>query len=243
MIAVIFLAFTLNIGYKKVVSKDGGVKYEEVVVDDDYAYKNPVLIVGPSERYIMPDPPGGGGGGTGSGGGSGAPSEWYHKIQIGHAKCTKQYDFLWNGGSEFKFVAVKADDIGDETVVPNFDDVETVQLSRYAIRNENWVTKYQNFIPDWKESEVSRLFAIFEEDTGGELTLTGYVKLNIPEVGTIGVEAEKTYPSRNPMISKHTWERDAWYRNNRIDQGHDFKDGWPIRHSGAIYWTYVEVEY
>ncbi len=235
-----------NIGFKLVKEDNGKVSFKKVKVDEEYCLEHPVLVIGPSERYVAPG--GGSSGGVGGSGGSGGSGDSggsgsYHKVQIGYVKCTEQYDWWLAGGSELKFHVARATHMGNGNADDDWDDHETVTVSRYDIKNNNWVHCYQNLIPDWDEDETRRLFTIWERDGGGDVSFSGYVKINVAEYGEIGVEAEKSFNSHEGKFLQHGWERDAFFSNNQINQGHGFKDGWPVHHTASIYWTYPETEY
>ena len=138
-----------NIGFKLVKEDNGKASFKKVKVDEEYCLEHPVLIIGPSERYVAPG--GGSSGGSGGSGGSGdsGGSGSYHKVQIGYVKCTEQYDFIWNGGPELKFDNARAIHVGNGDADDAWDENETVTVSRYDIRKENWVHCYQTYIPDW----------------------------------------------------------------------------------------------
>ncbi len=219
---------SVNIGYKW---ENDTLK--KVLVNDDYAYKHPVWIININETdysnisIINKNEPN-------------SKSDIY-QLAVGYVKATKQYDGLFEGGSEFKFCLLGGNIT--MTSAESFSNIVTINLTRKNIRKKQWVRFYCELDDDWKktndDNEGARKFGIIEYDK----RTTDYTLSLKPEVVVDGspVSVENisiTIKSNEGWIKTDTYsDRDNFYRLTSQDMGNGVKDGYRIYASGGLYWT------
>jgi len=226
------------------------IRYEEVLVNDDYCEHNPTQIVGingiepdivdeggtpvvyePEPPILVPNLP-----------------RRILKVDIGDVQCTKQYDALISftgngGGSEIRFVRadafMKTQD--GQVVAENFFSPVPHNISRKDIRKERWVTFNAEWDGDWEIENLQQFFAVYEEDnrntseTGGKLTTSyssGATTAGNFSVGTEG-NFKITYKSDDAIIYQGKLNRDVFEPLNITDVGCGKRGAWQLRNCSS----------
>jgi len=224
---------TVNIGFRKINNNDGSFYFDTVIVDDEFAYKNPVMIINfcdnnPDEfekRKISNE------------------KEATYLVQIGCVQNQNHnYDGLFQGGDEYVF-CFYGGSITSFTSAPDFlDNVQRINLTRSDIKNKAWKYFYYDLESNWiVESafdEKGRKFGIIEFDSGAKeysLTLSPSVTYDSATV-SLG-EYIKTWTSEEGWI-----KLDDFYRNSLISMqgtntGLGTKYGVRIMGAGSLNWT------
>lgn len=210
-----------------------------VLVDDDYAFENPTLIIKPAdgETTFIPEEDE-----QGNPNGRVAAST-INQLSVGWVKCTKQYDGLFGGGSEFKFCIIGGK-VTDFTKAESFESILSINLSRKDIRKERWKKFYYELDDDWKSPEDSRKFGLIEYDknkTKHELKFSAKVQTKNGD-GTFNTEVlaeyKLTMESQEGWIKTDTYDsRTSFAAFNKSDMGHGTKDDYRIYRSGDVRWT------
>jgi hypothetical protein len=110
----------INSGYQ--LEDDGS--YSVVDITEEYSESYPVWIVMPGDMDSdteIPDP----------------VTPKIHQLRVGHVKCSKQYDGLFSGGSEFKFCLLGG--TITLTSASSFMALQSCDLTRAQIRRDSWV--------------------------------------------------------------------------------------------------------
>lgn len=158
-------------GYKVVSEPGTKVKLDTVLVNDDYAYENPVWIINYMEfpyddttmENIQIETP--------------TKAVTLNVWEFNSMTVEKQYDKLSNGGSEFHVVSVSPTDVYHV-------NTRYVEFERDEIRNKKTKIFDEDRLlnSDWTEDEVSNYFGIVECDAGTPMknvsTTTEYVDSN-----------------------------------------------------------------
>lgn len=236
-----------NIGYKIRRIKNNKTEIETVMVNDDYAYENPVWIINNSEispdnmeehNVIVP----GGGGGSG-GGGTNTTTNVVYQLSIGHVRSSKQYDNIFHGGSEFKF-CILGGNIISMTSAESFRNISTVILDRRRIRTnsfkECWYELEDNWIKDTDNNETGRKFGLIEYDdkkTKYEMSFSPTVVVDKVSV-SLGEISATFYSEESWIKTDYYADRDVFYNMQSIDMGHGLYAGkYRVFSSGNVDWT------
>lgn len=195
-----------NYGYKISYSDTGTQIIEQVYVDDDFAYENPVWII--KEGFDYNNLPNFNQGETSKNGltfvmpytksGSDTIHVWtFHRAQV-----TKQYDSLFEGSSNFKLTITYP--IQEGSV--NANTIHTFAFLRREIRNNEWKTLNLLLNSDWTEEQISNGLHIVETDGGVEMEQTMVTKYKL-----FGVEYEITnkvkYQDDDDFIDSQVYAR------------------------------------
>jgi len=213
--------------------------YETVLVNDEYAYNNPSLLIIPCEDNYTALACGGGGGGTGSGGDTG---EIAKKILINEARLTKQMDGLFAGGSEIYWHSANAVLLTSDDTTPTLKPIKIkYSFSRPDIRNKRWKSIYTLFDQNWSDYELSRQLHIIEGDGRPKIKTFG-IKVAIPNVIDVDFDIEAfdisdKMDSRQTTLFNNYLERAIFFADNKNNDGNGLRGGLKIRHADHLYWT------
>ena len=223
-----------NIGFKRVLQGDGSIRIDTVIVNDDYAYENPIWIINFSESDDVEIE-------NAVKSAQLKSTTQIHQFSIGWVRATVQYDNIFNGGSEFEFTIIKGELMPMNTAKADKSSV-TVHLSRRDIRRETWRRFYYQLDDDWKvgpeNKELGRRFGLLEKDDKTTRELKFEPKVVIKGVTvSLGSYTVKT-ESREGWIKTDIFEcRDMMMRHQLTDMGPGLKDGFRVHGAGGVYWT------
>lgn len=223
---------SINIGYEPIeddIYKSANlIAYNEVSVDEEYTDSNPVYLIVPKE---IEEPI------------STSPSEEstvVHEVRIGWVYLSKQYDGLFAGGSELRFVhgAVVANADGQVSGKTEFIPCDIPRSTiRYA--SNGWEKGYHQcnmaWDTNWKVEEAENALAVFEEDDKSEHTETSSMAFTDSITGiTSNYSNSWKYYSQDAVIYNLSWDRDWFFITNINLQEWEFrgsytKDGFPHR--------------
>lgn len=204
---------------------------EVVGVDDAYAFEHPTLIIKPAEAERVSFE-------KSNAAGARTNSTTIQQLSVGWVKCTRQYDGLFGGGSEFKFCIIGGK-VDEMTEAQSFESIVSINLRRKDIRKENWKKFYYELDDNWVAPEDSRMFGLIEFDknsTEHELNFSAKVKIQ----GLVETLAEYTITieSKEGWIKTDTYsDRTSFAAFNQIDMGQGVKDNYRIYKSGSVQWT------
>ena len=246
-------------GYVPVYLNDRFQNYVNVMVDDDYTYKNATHIIGVNGvdlvKPMAPPPPP-------------IASPGVNRVYVGIGLCKEQYDRLISftgngGGSEIKYCRLSGYLQTVDGQVTTFQDVISVDFGRKEIFKKYWKNVSALWDADWASTNTEQIFAIYEEDNKNSVTFNGSLgtTVTIPSTpttpgitasGTIGFSV--TRQSQDEIIRQLKISRNAYFRGSFLDQGFGFSGdfsflppppthGWPhydaIPDAGAnVGWTW-----
>jgi len=218
-----------NIGFKRVLQEDGSIRIDTVIVNDDYAYENPVWIINFSESFYGEIE-------------NAVTSTQVHKWSIGYVRSTVQYDNIFNGGSEFMFMIIGGK-LTSLSTAQAFESIVTVHLSRRDIRRGTFRRFYYELDDDWRvgpeNKELGRRFGLIEHDknrTTRELKFEPKVVINgvTVSLGSYTIRTE----SNEGWIRTDVFEsRNTMMRNQHTNMGLGLIDGFRVHGAGGVYWT------
>jgi hypothetical protein len=222
-----------NTGYQ--LEDDGS--FRMVVVDEEYSENYPVWIViqeEPETELSTPTP---------------TLSNNVHQMRVGYVKCTKQYDGIFGGGSEFRFCILG----GTITLntASSFSALQSCDLTRCQIRNGKWVNFQYELDDDWYVSndgttdEGARQFGLIEFDKyKKEYTLSFEPKVKIDKIEVSAFKVELTLQSNEGWIKLDNYQsRDNFIKFNKTDMGHGLQGGYRVYVAGDVYWTLPVIQY
>jgi len=223
-----------NIGLKKVKLLTGEIRIDTFLVNDEYAYKNPVWIVNFCDDPLPKK------GNNNSYQKKGSIS--IHQLSVGFVKSTKHYDPLFRGGDEYKFCLIGGKITSWETAEV-LENIQTINLTRKDIRKKRWKKFYYELDDDWyvdeHDKELGRKFGLIEFDkrkTTRELKFEPKVVINDISI-SLGSYSIKT-ESKEGWIKVDTYQdRDKMIRFQHYDMGHGTMDTFRVYAAGGVYWT------
>ena len=226
--------------------------YETVLVNDDYAYNNPTLLIIPCEEIIMMKTiesalscGGGGGGGTNPPVDDTEPGEYdYNQVLLGSAQLRDHYDGIFAGGSETRWQLADA----VKLTINDPDPLMKVayaskNFSRKDIRKKYWKGLYMTMDDDWSDYELAKELYIWEGDEGDvkvDISLGATVKISDSVNGNFTVNVSRD--RKRDDIYRQYMNRAVFYSQNRTaNPGHGLKNGFRVRAAGDLRWTFNEV--
>ena len=221
------------IGYRISRDKINGNHHivDTLLVDDEFAYKNPVWIINYSEYSYddivirKPDSAV-----TTKAGG-------HYKWLITKMQVNKQYDKLSNGASEFDILC-------RYPVSPYMVDADNktrLLFTRSEIRNEKFkiLSEEEGLLnDDWKEEQLSNLFVLIEYDGGGSASyVTGSgIQYKDPVSGTIySLSTSFTIEESDTIMLQRNYGRSYYFQLDH-EKEHSLD-------SGNIVWYSPIIEY
>ena len=227
---------------------DGVFQYHiQVIVNDDYVFENPTHIIGVNGIEIVtepngpPPPP--------------PPPPGISRVYIGEGICKDQYDRLISftgngGGSEIKYCHLSAYLQPVNGHVTTFQDIASVDFSRYTIRKKNWKWVYIVWDDDWVPNDLEQILGIYEEDNtntktfNGNLSTTLKLDSMVSATGSIGYTV--SVMSQDEIIRQLKISRNSYFTGAFQDNAHGFSNdatflplpfthGWPAY--DVHYWT------
>lgn len=224
-----------NIGFKKVLQADGSIRIDTVIVNDDYAFENPVWIINfcESEESEIE---------SSVKSAQLKSSSSIHQMSVGWVKSKKHYDNIFNGGDEYKFCIIGGK-ITSMNTAESFEGIQTVNISRKDIRKKNWKKFYYELDDDWKvgteDKEMGRKFGLIEFDknkTTRELKFEPKVTIDKVTI-SLGSYTIKTESSEGWIKTDNYEDRDQMIRYQKTDMGQGLQDGYRVYGAGDVYWT------
>jgi hypothetical protein len=218
--------------------------FAQVLVNDDYAFVNPVHIITQLDNMDINDtkqfppivlrpqsnPP-------------------VLRVFHGFGRLTRQLDpligFVNSGGSEMVIGRISGYLERTDGHVKDFKgDLARLHYTRKAIREHRWVRAYSIWDTHWRVDDKEQVYCAYEEDNTGSTKFSGKVKTKL----VTGVEAEIgfdiTVKTEDPIQAQVKQDRSDYLRTARQDQGHGFLSNpadntfltsgyWPIYNGGA----------
>ena len=225
---------SVNIGFEPLIEGLNIVGYNDVTVSEEYTIDQPVYIVVPinflddsygnellignvSDDAFLKSAK------------TSASTVSVDEVRIGWVYLSKQYDGLFSGGSELRFVhgsieVSASGQIGGKTQFVPCD------ISRETIRNaDNGYEKgfhlcNQAWDTNWKVSETENALAVFEEDNATEETnsYSAAYTDSITGIKHTGSYSMK-YTSNDAILYNLSWDRDWFFITNKNMQEWAFR--------------------
>ena len=223
-----------NVGYLM----DGKKVIREVMVNEEYADANPVLLVMPRDE------------GEDEGKGEkiesipNAKGDPVYEVLLGKTRCADFCGGLFEGTLELRisrgFPAINpstGEVTGAFSVAIPVDyprDYAKAAINDWTVHsNGGWYYVYIPWDSNWKPSKVTQGILVYEYDQVKEVTKSvtvGY-KSDTSNVTTT-VTAKTTY--RGDFLGINEWDRDWFYATNKTPGPYDeVKDGWVVRKTCA----------
>lgn len=228
-------------GWAPVFDNNGNMGYTQVVINDDYAYANPTLIIGINGvepiDYSIPEiltfPPG-------------PPIQLpgltreIKQVYVGDVKVNgHQYDRLISisgngGGSEIRFT--RADGYlkqvdGQVQAADIFIIDGNPSISRWHINHKAWVDFTATWDGDWEPANLEQNLAIYEDDNTNTSSLTLALNTTVSvgsqkQTGTVG--GTLNFKSQDEIIRQNNHKFASFFPVNRGQAGDPTYNGWLI---------------
>lgn len=215
-----------GIGQMPVYDMYGGLlRYDQVLVNDDYAEANPTHIIGingielniyavrPRNTYEPPPPP---------------PN--FNRVYIGEGICKVQYDrfisFTGNGGgSEIKYCHLTGYMQPVDGHITKFEDIVSLNFTRREINDWAWIRTMSVWDDDWETKDLEQVLGIYEEDNKHTKTFNASLKTTL-KFGPATVEGSIGYTvsvqSQDDIILQLKISRNSYFAGAFKDQGQAF---------------------
>lgn len=230
-------------GWQPVFDNNGNMGYTQVVINDDYAYANPTIIIGingiepidysNSSNVVATFPPG-------------PPIQLpgltreVKQVYVGDVKVNgHQYDRLISisgngGGSEIRFT--RADGYlkqvdGQVQAADVFIIDGNPSISRWHINHKAWVDFSATWDGDWEPANLEQNLAIYEDDNLNSSSLTLSLKTTVKIAGqavdgTVG--GTLNFKSQDEIIRQNNHKFASFFPVNRGQAGDPTYNGWLI---------------
>lgn len=210
----------------KAILENGEINgFNDVIVDDSYALNNYCILIIPADKLcneifgdvqksaILEN-------------NTVLSSKPHYEIRIKHARCLKQYDNLFSGGSEIYFGNGEPIIEGGHVKAPpkGFSHL----FSRADIRNERFKDVNTLFIGDWTEDKTQIVMFVYEDDGEGTVKVGGTAKITHATAlndttssmkTSNGWETscsfEATYKSNDVVVFNNDYPRDWFFETNQ----------------------------
>ncbi|WP_289030089.1 hypothetical protein [uncultured Algoriphagus sp.] len=232
-----------NEGFRLIKENENWVLKDTVIVDDEYAFKNPVIIVDQAElleenqpnsrKYLNADR-------TNS---SLIPnccsltpldgSRNVNKIYVNHIRLSENFRGLFGGDNKIIF---NLSDENVSTTTPNSKNTTPVYISRYQGRRKVWVAKKTLIDPDWSHEQISKFIVVETDDSdrSTEFKITGTVKI----ASKLKVDKNGVAVELGPEASigaEWTIKRDNEIRKFEYNRRQFFFENWQNAESRGIH--------
>ena len=172
-----------------------------------------------------------------------------HQLRVGHVKCSKQYDGLFGGGSEFKFCLLGG--TITLTTASSFVSLQSCNLTRSQIRKGVWVNFQYELDDDWYVSadgstdEGGRQFGLIEFDKNKTtFTISYEPKVKIDKIDVSTGKIELKIESAEGWIKLDNYvSRQAFLAFNKVDMGTGLYSNYRVYTAGGVSWTLPLIEY
>ena len=250
------------LGMQPVYSGGALVAYNQVVINDDYAFAHPTQIVGINgiEAIQTQD--------VGNVIPIEIPPTDVYRVYVGDAICQAQYDRLISftgngGGSEIEYCRISGYLKPVDQQITDFEDQISVKFERGTIRKKQWLRLYAVWDDDWTAENKEQVFAVYEEDNNATVTFTGSLNTALRASAGNTVNASADYQikrsSQDAIIRQLKMSRVSYFLGAQRDQGWGYgvdksflpasaSHGWPfydaVSGSGAnVGWTWPFSHY
>ncbi len=225
-----------NVGYLI----DGKKVIREVLVNEEYADKNPVLLVMPCDE------------GENEGKGEkiesipNAKGDPVYEVKIGKIRCSNYCGGLFEGTLELRlargtpvFNPTTEELTGTFPVVMAIDyprDYAKAAINNWTVHcNGGWYPVNIILDSNWKLSEIQHGILAYEYDQVVSISIGATVVYKMDTTsGTLTATASTTY--RGDFLGITEWDRDWFYATNTAPgQGDEVKDGWVVRKTSTAF--------
>jgi hypothetical protein len=224
--------------------------WEYVLVNDNYAWDRPTLIVNIDENstnnlYPSADNP--------------PPSTPYldgRQVLIGEIMSTEQYGELFTGGPQFEFKIFKPGSLTTPFSIDNNfkefrDGVQTIpkKLTRKNVRRHEWVGVYGIAHSNWVPNQEQIHIGLFEDDSQNwfaneVIKFEPKVKWKDHELSIFSLEIK---PNGHDYIGEYDQDRASFFALNNTDvylgTRTDSKGTWRIYRQGAVSYTMPVINF
>jgi hypothetical protein len=220
--------------------------FTQVVVNDFYAYSNPVHIITFLDNVaisnntqqnpsLLTTPP--------------QTNPQLLRVFHGFGRLTRQLDpligFINSGGSEMVVGRISGYLERVDGHVKDFKgDLARLHYTRKAIKEHRWVRTYSIWDPHWRVDDKEQAYCAYEEDNSGSTKFSGKIKTKLASgvEGEIGFEV--TVKTEDGLQAQVKQNRNDYLTTARQDQGHGFLSNpadntfltsgfWPIYNGGS----------
>ncbi|NSW93748.1 MAG: hypothetical protein HPY62_03460 [Bacteroidales bacterium] len=218
-----------------------GGRIKEVRVNEEYADKNPVLLIMPKDEkeegsmaFELPKDL------------TGAKAEPVYEVRIGKVRCADYCGGLFEGTLELRIARgfptadVTTGEVkGAFTVLIPIDyprDYAKAAINNWTVHAEGgWLNANIIWDSNWQPSKVQQCILVYEYDQVKEATVSATVGYKANDFSpTITVSAKTTY--RGDFLGISEWDRNWFYATNTNPGPYDeVKDGWTVRKTSPVF--------
>ena len=234
-----------NYAYRSMTLPSGETVLDSVIINDEYAMNNPVWIINQNnlEYEALPDFSAGETSKNGirflyesqqeeyeikESSSLRASGDPVYVLRIGQFMASKNYDDVFNGGSEFVFSLGRCVSGTSSSNSVTETSYTRITRSRSDIKNKKWIAVNSIINSDWTTDQRECAFKIYEEDQGG----TRYWEPEIKYM-TWTVKPAIPYGSGDDSVYQIIYSRNFIFSTgNRMTSG-----SWITHTGGGVYWT------
>jgi len=162
-----------------------------------------------------------------------AAGEPVYTVYLGQFMADKNYDDVWNGGSEFAIQMGAIENVvitSQEQLRSTNPKITYIRItrSRKDIKNKRWATANAVMSSDWQPNENNAGFCIYEEDQGGTKYWDMSLSIKIKGVDT-GFTLKMPYGSGDDYIYRTVYSRNFMFSTNNA--------AGTVHTTNRVYWT------
>lgn len=225
--------------------------WQEVLVDDQYAWANPTYIINITETIAS--------GSTAIACTNCNPGNG-QRVLIGEVMSTKQYGELFTGGPDFRFEIFLPGSLTAPFSIDNdykqFKDgrnTVSAKLTRYNVRHHEWVKFYEIAHSNWVPEHDKIHLGLYEDDSHNFLAFSSikfepkvtYKKAN-QEI-TASLFSFEIKGNGNDFIGQYDMDRYSFFGLNNQDVYNgtrtDSRGTWSVYRLGDVYYTMPVVSF
>ena len=219
-----------NYGYRRVFDEKGEMTLEQVYVDDDFAFNNPVWIIKQETELNYENLPNFNMGEVKSGSityclpvTKTAP-DTAHVWTMVRAQVTKQYDTIFQGSSNLKIIISYPPYTGNSATTAEY----YVDFTRSEIRQQRFKNLGLMLNSDWNYREISNGMTVVETDGGTTIPISIILEVDddtcVPYIGPQEIELEIYIEDEDDLIMNFPYKR-VYVRSYAGSSVQSFDDG------------------
>lgn len=218
-----------------------GSRIREVLVNEEYADKNPVLLIMPrdekEEGNVAYDP---------LKDFAGVKGEPVYEVRVGKVRCADYCGGLFEGTLELRITrGAPQYNVTTQEVTGAFSTVIPIdyprEYAKSAINNwtvaadGGWFLSNSIWDSNWKSSKTQQCIMVYEYDKVNEISISATVAYKPDDLSTSLVATAKT-TYRGDFLGIAEWDRDWFFATNTNPGPYDeVKDGWTVRRTCPVF--------
>lgn len=217
-----------------------GRKIQQVMVNEEYADKNPVVLIMPPDEKESAD------NSIAFDKNVESKGDPVYEVRIGKVRCADYCGGLFEGTLELRIArGFPTTDVTNGEIKGSFSvlmpinyprDYAKAAINNWTVHSEGgWLNVNLVWDANWKTSKAQQCVLVYEYDQVKESSTSANVGYKENDLSaTVSVTAKTTY--RGDFLGISEWDRDWFYATNTYGGPYDeVKDGWTVRKTCPVF--------